>query len=315
MDTQTNPKNPDVTAEAGADVETAPPESDTVSAATEAGGDGAGASDAAKQAKKSPNKKSEAKKKADKDTADKEAEAKEQSDAADAEGELADVPLIEPLERALKESEIETKKKKRKKIKEKKIKSALGSKRGVETMFRASYRVQMDLTALADAKANIMITINGLILSILLASIASKIDTNPYLFFPTSITLTTCVLSIIFAVLAAIPRVESSPITLDEVRRRNTNLLFFGNFSKLSREDYHTGMVEMMLDPDRVYHNMISDIYGIGSVLTKKFKLLRTSYIIFMAGVILSVVLFIITFFLNAGDAVPLQPPPNGATP
>ena len=101
----------------------------------------------------------------------------------------------------------------------------LGTKRGIETLFRSSYRVNMDLSSLADAKANIMISINGLIVSILIASIAPKVDANPWLYIPTSLFLVGCLASLVFAVLAARPRVQSTVLTPDDALRERKNLL------------------------------------------------------------------------------------------
>jgi hypothetical protein len=203
------------------------------------------------------------------------------------------------------------KKKKKKKEKVGTTASGITLSRGVETMFRSSYRVQMDLTALADSKANIMITINGLILSIILASIAPKIDANPWLAIPTVAVLVTCVISIVYAVLAAVPRVSSTTVTLNDVRSNQANLLFFGNFAGITKPEYIEVMKEVLKDPDRVYHNMMNDIYGMGTVLKKKFQLLRISYVVFMIGIILGVALFIAVFvwFALAG------PPPASTMP
>ena len=170
---------------------------------------------------------------------------------------------------------------------------ALGQTRGVETLFRTSYRVNMDLTALADAKANIMISINGLIVSILIASIAPKADANPWLLVPTSVFLIGCLISLIFAVLSARPRVQSHVISLEESRRHHTNLLFFGNFAHLTESDFKLAIKERMLDPVDLYGMMLSDIYGVGSVLQRKYMLLRASYGAFLIALVLGVVGFI----------------------
>ena len=42
------------------------------------------------------------------------------------------------------------------------------------------------------------------------------------------------------------------------------------------------------------------DIYGIGSVLLKKYRMLRYSYTVFMIGLVVSVLLFIGAFFIEA---------------
>ncbi|MFT4605077.1 MAG: hypothetical protein ACI9W4_001816 [Rhodothermales bacterium] len=165
--------------------------------------------------------------------------------------------------------------------------------KGVETMFKTSYRVHMDLSSLADAKANILISINGIIISIIIASISPKIDSNPWLLIPTSILLLTCLVSIIYAVRAARPRVSSTLLTLDDIRENRANILFFGHFVNLSQDDYLTGMMEILQRPDVLYSQMTRDIYGLGSVLIRKFELLRVAYTVFMIGLTIGILTFI----------------------
>lgn len=185
------------------------------------------------------------------------------------------------------------------KKKKKKNKNSLGSSRGIETMFRTAYRTHLDLTSLADTKANIMISINGLILSIILASIAPKIDSNAWLLIPTTVVLISCLVAIIFAVLAARPRVNSSVIDLDEIRSNRTNILFFGNYTSLEEDEFLEGMTTLLNDNDKLYINMMRDIYGMGQVLSKKFHFLSRSYSFFMYGITISVISFIIIFIIT----------------
>ena len=172
----------------------------------------------------------------------------------------------------------------------------LGTKRGIETLFRTNYRVNMDLTSLADAKANIMISINGLIVSILIASIAPGIEKNPWLLIPTSLFLIGCLGSLIFAVLAARPRVTSHVVTKESAIDNRTNVLFFGNFHHMPQEDYVYVMKEVVQDPTQIYEMMIKDIYGVGSVLQKKYVMIRRSYTVFLAALVVGVVGFISVF-------------------
>lgn len=187
-------------------------------------------------------------------------------------------------------------KKQKKRDRKEREKEQLGTSRGIETLFRTSYRTHMDLSALADAKANIMITINGLMASILLASITPRIDANPWLLLPTTVLLGACLGALVFAVLAARPHLTQRTVTLDDVRRDAANVLFFGNFTSLPQEDYVTGMTELIRDGDRLYVSMLRDIYHLGQVLERKFRLLRISYIIFMWGLVTGVVLFVAVF-------------------
>ena len=172
----------------------------------------------------------------------------------------------------------------------------LGTKRGIETLFRSSYRVNMDLSALADAKANIMISINGLIVSILIASIAPGMEKNPWLYIPTSLFLLGCLVSLVFAVLAARPRVHSTEITPERALSERKNLLFFGNFSHMSEGDYVDSLKQVVMDSTRTYEMMIKDIYGVGSVLQKKYRLLQRSYSAFLVALVVGVIGFILVF-------------------
>ncbi len=213
-----------------------------------------------------------------------------------------------------KEVEKRRRKARKKAKKDKGKKESLGTSRGIETMFRTSYRTHLDLTSLADAKANIMISVNGLILPILLGAISSKIDTNPWLIIPTAVFVTGCLISMVYAIRAARPRVTKEPITLDDVRSDDVNVLFFGNYTSLSRDDFEVGLTELITDTDRLYKNMMRDIYGIGSVLQTKFHLLRTSYTAFGFAVVSGVLLFLAVYVAVGtgmiGGAEVAAPPP-----
>ena len=197
----------------------------------------------------------------------------------------------------------------------------LGTKRGVETMFRTAYRVNMDLSSLADAKANIMISINGLIISILISGLSSRIDSNPYLLVPATVFLVGCLASIIFAVLAARPRVQTEKVTLESVRNRSANLLFFGNFAHLTRDEFVVGMRELMVDSRALYESMMLDVYGVGTVLQKKYARLRWAYTLFMFALVGGVIGFIVVMAYASQDpgaagtyvpAAPASPVPDG---
>ena len=107
----------------------------------------------------------------------------------------------------------------KKKKKPKKEPGLLSSRRGVQTLFRVSYREQLDLTALADEKAGMMIQVNGLIMSIMIASAGLIIGAHSWLLLP-CVTLTlTALVSIVFAVFAARPKLNK-PTELDIARHQ-----------------------------------------------------------------------------------------------
>ena len=102
-----------------------------------------------------------------------------------------------------------------------------------------------------------------------------------------------CLVSIVIAILSARPRVNSQFISLDDVRNNRANILFFGHFANMNEAEFEQGMTELMKTPTALYQNMIRDIYGLGLVLSTKFKLLRMAYTSFMAALSLGILAFI----------------------
>jgi len=166
--------------------------------------------------------------------------------------------------------------------------------RGVETMFRTTSTNHIRLSAMADSKAHIMISTNAIIISILLSVLLRKLEDNPNLILPSFLLLATSVVTIIYSVLATRPNVTNGRFTRDDIERKTTNLLFFGNFHGMTLDEYRWGMTEMMKDAGFLYGSMIQDIYHLGVVLGHKYRLLRIAYNIFMFGLIISVLAFII---------------------
>ena len=193
----------------------------------------------------------------------------------------------------------EDKKKKKGKKKKKKNRN-LG--RGVETMYRTTYRTHINLSSIADNKANIMLSINGIIISIVVSSLATKLDSNPHLILPTVLFLCVCTASLVFAILSTRPKITEGRFSREDIEKKRANLLFFGNFYKMELEDFHWGMMEMIKDSDFLYSSMTRDLYYLGVVLAKKYQYLRICYTIFMYGLILSLLAFGFAFF-----SAPLQ--------
>ena len=133
--------------------------------------------------------------------------------------------------------------------------------RGIETMFRITSENHMTLSGMADTKANIMISINSIILSILVGILIRKFEEYPNLVIPTLIIVVVCLCAIVFAILATRPNVSSGKFTRDDIKQKRTNLLFFGNFHRMQLTDYTWGMKEMLKDGDYLYGSLIKDIY------------------------------------------------------
>ena len=164
--------------------------------------------------------------------------------------------------------------------------------RGVESMLRLTARNQINLSSIADNKANILISINSIVLTVLLSIGIGKISDYPVITFPAIVFIITCLSTIVFAILSTRPKISSGKFTEEDIHNRKVNLLFFGNFYNMKLEEYEWAVKEMMADQNYLYSSMIRDQYSLGKVISQKYKLLRIAYTIFMIGLILSSVLF-----------------------
>ena len=170
--------------------------------------------------------------------------------------------------------------------------------RGIETMFRTTSKNHLELSAMADNKANIMISVNTIILSVVVSVLIRKLYEYPNLVIPTILLVVVCLTAIVLAILATRPNVSSGVFTDTDVKEQKTSLLFFGNFHKMKLARYEWGMKEMMKDGEYLYGSMIKDIYFLGVVLGKKYKLLRLCYTTFMIGFVVSIIAFVIAMLM-----------------
>ena len=194
-----------------------------------------------------------------------------------------------------------------------KDKTGLMSK-GIQTMLRLASENHLKLSEMADHKANILISVNSIIISVILSVLLRKLADEPYLTIPSVIFLAVAVSTIVISILATRPKISGGTFTQEEVLSKKTNLLFFGNFHRASFEEYNVAMRNMMVDTDYLYGSLIKDIYHLGVVLGKKYRLIRLAYNIFMIGIIVSVIAFAIAVLLNH-SAVPVTTTDGSGSP
>ncbi|MEG1591477.1 Pycsar system effector family protein [Chryseobacterium sp.] len=172
------------------------------------------------------------------------------------------------------------------------------SDRSVDTLFRVTLNNHTRLSDIADSKANILLSVNAIIISVCLSVLVPKLDApkNTHLVIPTFVLLISSVLTIIFAILSTKPNVTKTTFTDQDIKDRKVNLLFFGNFHQMKFDHYLTSMHDLIKDRDYIYDSMVKDLYFLGKVLDRKYKLLSITYQIFMAGIVISVLSFAYAF-------------------
>lgn len=197
--------------------------------------------------------------------------------------------------RALKMEEAK-KKEKPKKIKNKAI--TIATSKSAQTQFKTALRNHIDLSSIADNKANIMLSVNAIIITVALPLLINRITEHPKLFIPTSILALVSLISMIFATLSTRPINMPGETDYDQIKNKNSNLFFFGNFYKMSYNDYVKYIKEVVSDDENMDNSITRDLFFLGKSLGKKFNYLRYCYNFFMYGIAAAVLSFFIVNLL-----------------
>jgi predicted metal-dependent HD superfamily phosphohydrolase len=174
-----------------------------------------------------------------------------------------------------------------------------GSK-SAQMMFKTALRNHLDLSNLADNKANIMLSVNALIITIAMPLAVSFIKSNLFLLIPLGCLLATCLLSMIFATLATRPIPMTGYTAKEQIDEGRSNLFFFGNFYSMKYDEYQEGMKAVIADESNLEGSIMRDLFFLGRSLGNKYRRLRICYNIFMYGIILTVAVFGITYAIFA---------------
>ena len=161
----------------------------------------------------------------------------------------------------------------------------------VDNILRVNHGNQMRLGLMADAKANIMITVASVVFSVAIANLDNELVKWPLLTFAFG-----CFFALLFAIFAIIPKTDYPKDVTGDIDRKSPifNPLFFGHFAHLPIDEYKDDYAETLMTDDSVYDALAGDIYGQGKVLAlRKYKFLKWSYMSFLLGMISAVVVFI----------------------
>jgi len=168
--------------------------------------------------------------------------------------------------------------------------------RGVESLFRLTYRNHIALSQLADQKAGMLISINGLIISVLIAVLTPRLNSWSWTLAPALALIGGCVVSLAFAVIGSRPRLGRTPVTVEQVRDNQGNVLFFGQFMSMSLADFQLSMRIIGKDGKLLRDSLARQLYEMGASLTKKYRYLQLAYSAFLASIVLAAVLFAAVF-------------------
>lgn len=190
---------------------------------------------------------------------------------------------------------VKKRKNKKKKKKDDKESGLMGS-RTAQMMFKTALRNHIDLSTLADNKANIMLSVNALILTIVVPVASTFIRENPSFLLALLCLIVTCLISMIYATLATRPIRMKGSTEPEAIESGKANLFFFGNFFKMRFNDYADGMQVIMKNEEHLESAVMRDLFFLGRSLGQKFFQLRVCYNAFLFGMILTVIVFLYSF-------------------
>lgn len=269
---------------------------DNIKTKDDAGGTEAGAGSVAgaterKEAKKSEKKKKKKKKK-DKSEAKKVLAKVDKApvDLEKARGKVIDEQLRTELQ--LSATELQALKKKFKK-------AEAFPERGIETWFRLASRNLYTRRQIVDTKANLLITINSLILSVVLTVAYRLLSEDPYFAVAIAPLITSSLLSIFFSVFATKPRMIGQPLarkttwSAEDCDPDKVSLMTFDEFYKMPESEYEVAVGRLVSDRDSLYGSIKRDIHRLGMDLKERYRYLEHSFGTFLLGITLSTILFV----------------------
>lgn len=190
--------------------------------------------------------------------------------------------------------------KKARKEKKKKKKAS----KGVETMFRTTLANHLRLSEMADRKANLMISINAILISITMSSFLKPVNGMERLLIPEILLLIVSLVTVVISIFATKPtfalKKKMAPDDADDpASKRPIDLLFFGDYTQLTAAEYRKQVRDLIGDDKRLYNSLIDNIYAQGRVLIKKYRLLTIAYSFFMIGFSVVVVCCVLVLLLT----------------
>jgi hypothetical protein len=160
-------------------------------------------------------------------------------------------------------------------------------------------RNQINLNSIADNKSNILISVNAIIISIIITMLAGNIGNMGQDILPILVFLIICLITIIISILSTRPILLTKKFTAEDIKQKTVDLIFFGNFIKMEYDDYLKALKDMIQDDEQLYSTLIQNQYSLGKILSKKFRLVKIAYNVFMVGIIITVVVFLLNLLLT----------------
>ncbi len=174
------------------------------------------------------------------------------------------------------------------------------SNKETEDLFKIAFRNYVDLISVADRKAGLLIQVNAILLSVIIGFTIRRIESAPLYIIPTGILLISALITIFNAILASRPQEQ----TFENDTGRS---FFFGSFDridpdfkKVTWENYQADMKSIFNgDKNEIFNQITKETFQVRRVLSKKFGYLAIAYKVFIAGLGMAILTFIIVALIK----------------
>ncbi len=168
---------------------------------------------------------------------------------------------------------------------------------GKETLYRVTIRSQIRLISIMDSKANLIISLNTMLITGTLALLTGSIisltsdrdikfmDQIPFIVF------------LVFALLAMAYAIYATRTDLNtrKFNIKNSPIQYtLKHHEKLSISEYLAYMDEILLSNKLIYENLNLDMYFLSEIVSRKSRFLNISYSLFLAGIVIGVGLYLV---------------------
>jgi Family of unknown function (DUF5706) len=152
-------------------------------------------------------------------------------------------------------------------------------------LVRTLQQITMQLSQMADQKASILMGATFVVFTVAIGQ-SSRAEMPIAL----SVLAFFAFVSAVLAVTAVLPRV-----THQQPFEAGSNLLFFGNFSRMGEDAFVDEMKTKLHSDDELLDAMLRDIHQNGSILaSRKYRYLALAYRVFVVGLTLTLIVFLV---------------------
>jgi len=162
---------------------------------------------------------------------------------------------------------------------------------------RTAHQNQAQLNLMADQKANILIGALILMYTMVFSRLLTLAEYSDQVMVPLAAFVVLGILPLAITTFVLVPRNIKEQVS--EKIEHMPNPLFFGFFTEFSEREYVDYMTSAIDVGEKARRLMLKDLYQIGVVLKRKYRLLRLAYIFAMLFLVAPVSLWLVIYFEN----------------